>query len=95
MNPPFDLSHIHPPLPGMHLSRPGASGNPSPLKPQETYNGGYGNDRDVRLRVGNGGAGQSGLIRALADAFIQWRVEECQEKPFKVDFSSDCLQLLH
>lgn len=30
----------------------------------------YGNEGDILLRIGNGGAGQSGLVKALAEAFI-------------------------
>jgi len=46
------------------------------------YDGGLGG-KDIRLRIANGGAGQSGLIGAWADAFIQY----CHKKgiaPFKV-----------
>ncbi|KAI9571747.1 hypothetical protein HD554DRAFT_2213768 [Boletus coccyginus] len=41
------------------------------LEPQAVYDGGLGGT-DIRLRIGNGGAGQSGLIGAWADAFIQY-----------------------
>ncbi|KAI2699508.1 hypothetical protein CBS147332_8394 [Penicillium roqueforti] len=36
------------------------------------------------LRIGNGGAGQSGLIKELADNFIQNRTNECTKNPFKI-----------
>lgn len=83
---PFLLSHSHqepafivtPPVVGS------SSAQSSPLTPQKTYNGGYSSASTVRLRVGNGGAGQSGLIGAFADAFIKWRVQEFGEQPFLV-----------
>jgi hypothetical protein len=31
--------------------------------PAAIYDGGYGNDSAIGLRIGNGGAGQSGLVR--------------------------------
>jgi hypothetical protein len=31
---------------------------------------------EVRLRIGNGGAGQSGLVGALASSFIDWSRDE-------------------
>jgi hypothetical protein len=37
----------------------------------------------VRLRIANGGAGQTGLIRAWADGFIQYMVSEGMP-PFEV-----------
>ncbi|RAH70313.1 uncharacterized protein BO66DRAFT_451160 [Aspergillus aculeatinus CBS 121060] len=45
--------------------------------------GGYNSGTDVKLRIGNGGAGQSGLIEALADTFIKASVEN-GSAPFKV-----------
>lgn len=59
------------------------------LTPQKTYNGGYAEATEIRLRIGNGAAGQSGLIGALADGFIQWMVKaDVGFKPFKVGSSS-------
>jgi len=54
------------------------------IAPQATYNGGYTNAKDVRLRIANGGAGQSGLIGAWADAFIKYMVKERHVEPFLV-----------
>ncbi|GLB40858.1 putative PBP superfamily domain containing protein [Lyophyllum shimeji] len=54
------------------------------LKPQATYNGGCKDATEIRLRIANGGAGQSGLIGAWADAFIQYSVKTLGQKPFKV-----------
>ncbi|KAF9005233.1 hypothetical protein BDQ17DRAFT_1390074 [Cyathus striatus] len=54
------------------------------LAPQKTYNGDYDDAKDIRLRIANGGAGQSGLIGAWANAFIKYCVEKKGEKPFLV-----------
>lgn len=43
----------------------------SSIQPQAVYDGGLGG-KEIRLRIGNGGAGQSGLIGAWANAFIQY-----------------------
>ncbi|KAF8637054.1 hypothetical protein AX16_010909 [Volvariella volvacea WC 439] len=55
-------------------------------KPAGTYDGGYSDAKEVRLRIANGGAGQSGLIGAWANAFIQYRVKRYKDKPFKVEW---------
>ncbi|KAJ3971099.1 hypothetical protein EV361DRAFT_868744 [Lentinula raphanica] len=55
----------------------------SPLTPTKTYNGGYKEAKDIRLRLANGGAGQSGLIGAFADAFVKWCVEGSEESDSK------------
>ncbi|KIK97385.1 hypothetical protein PAXRUDRAFT_31812 [Paxillus rubicundulus Ve08.2h10] len=52
------------------------------IEPQAVYDGGLGG-QNIRLRIANGGAGQSGLIGAWADAFIKY----CHDQgidPFKV-----------
>ncbi|KAJ3717251.1 hypothetical protein DFJ43DRAFT_1006509 [Lentinula guzmanii] len=60
----------------------------SPLTPTRTYNGGYTEAKDIRLRLANGGAGQSGLIGAFANAFVKSCVEgsegEAKEAAFLV-----------
>jgi ABC-type tungstate transport system permease subunit len=61
----------------------GGSQPSSFLAPQKTYNGGYVDAKDIRLRIANGGAGQSGLIGAWADEFIKYCVAN-GEKPFLV-----------
>lgn len=43
----------------------------STLQPTAVYDGGLGGT-EIRLRIGNGGAGQSGFIGAWANAFIQY-----------------------
>ena len=66
-----------------------SSGTPttsaSSVAPAAIYNGKYDDayKQGVYLRIGNGGAGQSGLIGALADAFIQARVNQ-GDQPFEV-----------
>ena len=54
-------------------------------KPHAIYDGGYEDAKiqGVRLRIANGGAGQTGLIRAWADEFIQYMVSEGMP-PFEV-----------
>ncbi|KAG5644439.1 hypothetical protein DXG03_008534 [Asterophora parasitica] len=54
------------------------------IAPQATYDGGYSDAAEMKLRIANGGAGQSGLIGAWADAFIQHCVKDLGMKPFKV-----------
>ncbi|KAJ3805971.1 hypothetical protein F5876DRAFT_50904 [Lentinula aff. lateritia] len=56
------------------------SSSSNPLVPTKTYNGGYTDAKEIRLRIANGGAGQSGLVGALADAFVRWCVEESKSK---------------
>ena len=56
----------------------------SGLDPAATYNGGYSNATGIKLRIANGGAGQSGLIGAWADAFIQYSVKTLGYPPFQV-----------
>ncbi|KAF1916716.1 extracellular solute-binding protein family 1 [Ampelomyces quisqualis] len=42
------------------------------IDPTEVYNGGFtSGTTNILLRIATGGAGQSGLVKALADAFIQ------------------------
>lgn len=50
----------------------------SSKKPQAIYDGCYENAKiqGVRLRIANGGAGQTGLIRAWANGFIQYMVSK-------------------
>ena len=60
-----------------------ASFRESTLVPSWTYDGGFSDATEVRLRVANGGAGQTGLIGAFADAFIQDQVKK-GATPFKV-----------
>ncbi|KAH0600191.1 hypothetical protein MHUMG1_01187 [Metarhizium humberi] len=56
----------------------------SAITPAAIYDGGFSNAASkVELRIGNGGAGQSGLIKALSDAFIRDAVAS-GSSPFKV-----------
>jgi hypothetical protein len=63
-------------------------------KPKHIYDGGFPDARQqgIRLRISNGGAGQAGLIRAWADAFIQYQVAK-GAKPFEVKSMCLCLNL--
>lgn len=54
------------------------------MKPAETYNAYHNPTSRVRPRIATGGAEQSGLIRALADAFITDRVNRTGCEPFSV-----------
>ncbi|OGE50191.1 hypothetical protein PENARI_c018G00572 [Penicillium arizonense] len=53
------------------------------VDPAAVYSGGYTSSSDVLLRIGNGGAGQSGLIEILANEFIKSSVSN-GSNPFKV-----------
>ncbi|KAL6901241.1 hypothetical protein GGI43DRAFT_404334 [Trichoderma evansii] len=54
------------------------------VNPDAIYDGGIkGNNGSIQLAIGNGGAGQSGLIKALADAYIKDSVSN-GTKPFRV-----------
>ncbi|KAK3901584.1 hypothetical protein C8A05DRAFT_16257 [Staphylotrichum tortipilum] len=53
------------------------------LEPAAVYDGGYGNGGPILLGIGNGGAGQSGLIKALADAFIDDSINNGSD-PFRI-----------
>ncbi|KAJ5679336.1 hypothetical protein N7462_007580 [Penicillium macrosclerotiorum] len=53
------------------------------VEPAKVYNGGYNSSGNIQLRIGNGGAGQSGLIEALANAFIKTSVQNGSD-PFEV-----------
>ncbi|KAK7451200.1 hypothetical protein VKT23_012532 [Stygiomarasmius scandens] len=65
--------------------QPSASSVASTLNPQETYNGGCSDAKEVLLRIGNGGAGQSGLVGAFANAFIKSMVAQGSD-PFLVQW---------
>ena len=55
------------------------------VKPEQIY---YGSNTStnvpLKLRIATGGAGQSGLVKALADAFIDYQVEHTQCELFSV-----------
>jgi hypothetical protein len=55
------------------------------LAPQAVYDGGYARvGQDIKLRIANGGAGQSGLISAWGNVFIQYSVQDLGFEPFLV-----------
>lgn len=56
----------------------------STIVPKAIYDGGYPDAKDILVRIANGGAGQSGLIGAWADAFIQHCVEFHKFPAFRV-----------
>ena len=66
----------------------------SSAKPRAIYNGGYEDAKiqGVRLRIANGGAGQTGFIGAWADAFIQHMVSKGMP-PFEVGVLYPCREL--
>ena len=65
------------------------------LQPTESYNGGLkSTSSSLTLRIGNGGAGQSGLIRALANAYIQWVAASGQPAPTVEWYKSDTTQTI-
>ncbi|PGH33269.1 ribosome biogenesis protein BMS1 [[Emmonsia] crescens] len=53
------------------------------LEPEQMYDGGFKKNGTIALRIGNGGAGQSGLIRELANAFISRSVQD-GATPFRI-----------
>jgi hypothetical protein len=57
--------------------------SPVYVKPTEIYSANNDVTNPIRLRIATGGAGQSGLIHALADAFIREKVNGGHE-PFSV-----------
>jgi len=62
-----------------------ASATQCDLRPQAVYSGSNPTpSQPVLLRIANGGAGQSGLIGAWANAFIDWCVQKKQLQSFSV-----------
>ncbi|KAL4972962.1 hypothetical protein BDW66DRAFT_143130 [Aspergillus desertorum] len=57
--------------------------NPFGVQPEKVYDGGYPDASQILLRIGNGGAGQTGLVEVLANAYIRSRVAKGSQ-PFKV-----------
>ncbi len=61
--------------------------SPCEIEPTEIYFGTTKNIKvPVKLRIATGGAGQSGLLKALADAFIVNQVSETGCPPFAVSW---------
>ena len=70
-------SHLHPEASSPHRA--------CDIQPTEIYCGTpKGSNVPVKLRIATGGAGQSGLLRALADAFIDDHISETKCPPFAV-----------
>ncbi|KAL5341879.1 hypothetical protein BJX70DRAFT_357319 [Aspergillus crustosus] len=57
--------------------------NPFGIAPEKIYDGGFTNSSQILLRIGNGGAGQTGLVEVLANAYIKSKVNRGSQ-PFKV-----------
>ncbi|KAL3456968.1 hypothetical protein BJX64DRAFT_293569 [Aspergillus heterothallicus] len=55
----------------------------SGIQPEAVYDAGFKGASPVLLRIGNGGAGQTGLVQVLAEAYIKSRVA-AGRSPFKV-----------
>ncbi|PYI11942.1 hypothetical protein BO78DRAFT_465909 [Aspergillus sclerotiicarbonarius CBS 121057] len=49
---------------------------PTGVEPKYTYDGPYNNRSSTLLRIASGAAGQNGLVGALGDAFIKFRVSK-------------------
>ncbi|KAL4881809.1 hypothetical protein BJY04DRAFT_227588 [Aspergillus karnatakaensis] len=77
---------------GLLLSLAGAA---LAVDPAAVYNGGYSTASSVKLRIGNGGAGQSGLIKVLADEFIKASVANGSD-PFRIAwYTSDTTESIN
>ncbi|KAJ3533703.1 hypothetical protein NMY22_g7226 [Coprinellus aureogranulatus] len=76
----------------------GIPSSPSVPQPQEVYNGGFANASTIRLRIASGGAGQTGLVREWANAFIQHLVQTHGYEPFQIGWylgdTTDSLAML-
>ncbi|KIJ42562.1 hypothetical protein M422DRAFT_254346 [Sphaerobolus stellatus SS14] len=81
----FGLPADHPhaiPIPDGHYAEHAAPAG-SILLPQEVYHGSkMVKDAPMKLRIANGAAGQSGLIRELARVFIDYCTTELNHAPF-------------
>lgn len=62
-----------------------AQSSPPAIDPEAIYHGPFSSD-EIRLRIATGGAGQSGLLKALADAFIDEHVRATGCAPFAVSW---------
>lgn len=71
-----------------------ASVNPSEthpplyLEPTEVYSLANHQSSPIKLRIATGGAGQSGLIRAFALAFIPYHMRTTECEPFAIAWSA-------
>lgn len=54
------------------------------IEPPSEYRGRYDGPSPIKLRIATGGAGQSGLLQALADAFINQLVDKTKCEPFTI-----------
>lgn len=66
------------------------------IEPANTFRGQYDGFCPIKLRIATGGAGESGLLRALADGFINYRVENTNCAPFTISWlKSDTTESLN
>ncbi|KAL3442388.1 hypothetical protein BJX65DRAFT_321522 [Aspergillus insuetus] len=65
------------------VTKPPPKEKPHGPQPAGVYDGGHPEASEILLRIGNGAAGQSGLVKALADAFIKYRISK-GSTPFKI-----------
>ena len=63
-----------------------AQHKPPYVVPAEIYYGSCPRTSPIKLEIATGGAGQSGLVRALADAFIGDHIERTGCEPFAVSW---------
>ncbi|KAK2733176.1 hypothetical protein FQN55_003714 [Onygenales sp. PD_40] len=65
------------------------------VEPAAVYDGGFGDKGDILLKIGNGGAGQSGLVKELADAFIKQSVKGGADKFRVAWYKSDTTESIN
>ncbi|KAL8730753.1 MAG: hypothetical protein Q9166_003823 [cf. Caloplaca sp. 2 TL-2023] len=71
----------------VHIDKEIAQNNPPNIEPQKVYYGSYRDETPpVELLIATGGAGQSGLLGALVDVFINDHVKETGCKTFGVSW---------
>ncbi|KAL8681653.1 MAG: hypothetical protein Q9224_005492 [Gallowayella concinna] len=69
----------------VHFDKDKAQKNPPYIEPELTYYGSYKDKKpQVELRIATGGSGQSGLLGALGNAFIDDHVKATGREPFAV-----------
>jgi len=69
----------------IHINPSADPKTPPQIEPEETYYGSFQDSQpSLRLRIATGGAGQSGLLNALANAFIDAQAQETNCAPFAV-----------
>ena len=77
-------SILKPTMASIQIDQQAARANPASVQAEETYHGSFDPAAPIRLRIATGGAGQSGLVGALADAFINDMAKKKACEPFSV-----------